>query len=55
VTCFFAVSSLAPQHWSDRLDQFFTDFELEFLPGVGHYTPIEATETFAKAILRRLE
>jgi pimeloyl-ACP methyl ester carboxylesterase len=40
-----------PQHWSDRLDQFFTDFELEYLPGVGYYTPIEATETFAKAIL----
>jgi len=44
-----------PQHWSGRFDQFFTDFELEYLPGVGHYTPIEATETFAKAILRRLE
>ena len=43
-----------PREWSDRLGEFFTDFSLEFLPGVGHFTPLEATDRFASTILGRL-
>ncbi|MFK3797167.1 alpha/beta fold hydrolase [Pseudomonas sp. NPDC088444] len=43
-----------PFQWSDRLDAFFTNFILEPLPGIGHFTPLEATEKFAAAIHRRL-
>src|SRR6516162_8774358 len=32
-----------PTAWSDRIGEFFTDYELKFLPEVGHYTPLEAT------------
>ena len=43
-----------PTAWSDRIGDFSTDYELEFLPGVGHYTPLEATEVFARAIRKNL-
>jgi pimeloyl-ACP methyl ester carboxylesterase len=43
-----------PLAWSDRLDDFFTDLRLERLPGVGHFTPLEATEKFAGAIRESL-
>ena len=43
-----------PEAWSDRLDDFFTDYALERLPGVGHFMPLEATEKFAEAILHRI-
>jgi pimeloyl-ACP methyl ester carboxylesterase len=39
-----------PLAWADRLDDFFTDCRFECLEGVGHFTPIEATERFAGAI-----
>jgi pimeloyl-ACP methyl ester carboxylesterase len=39
-----------PLAWSDRLGDFFTDHRLDRLPGVGHFTPLEATDTFAAAI-----
>jgi pimeloyl-ACP methyl ester carboxylesterase len=45
---------LFPESWSDRLSEFFTDYRLERLVGVGHYTPLEAPEAFAAAIERRL-
>jgi pimeloyl-ACP methyl ester carboxylesterase len=41
---------LFPREWSDRLDAFFSDFELVALDGVGHFTPVEAPEAFAEAI-----
>src|SRR5262249_54569055 len=42
--------AISPDAWSDRLDDFFTDYTLEKLPGIGHFTPLEATEKFAGAI-----
>jgi pimeloyl-ACP methyl ester carboxylesterase len=41
---------LFPQHWSDRLGDFFSDATLYALPGVGHFSPLEAPERFAAAI-----
>ena len=40
--------------WADRFDAFFGDAELVWLDGVGHFTPVEAPEQFAAAILDRL-
>jgi pimeloyl-ACP methyl ester carboxylesterase len=45
---------LLPVAWSDRLGEFFADFELEDLPGVGHFTPLEAPERVAEATVRGL-
>lgn len=42
---------LFPRAWSDRLDEFFTNVDKRDLDGVGHFTPLEAPETFAAAIL----
>ena len=47
--------AIFPRAWSDRLDAFFSDHSLVPLDGVGHFTPVEATESFAKAIGARLE
>lgn len=44
-----------PIAWSDRLDEFFVNYRLQRLPGVGHFTPLEATETFAAAIREWLD
>jgi pimeloyl-ACP methyl ester carboxylesterase len=44
---------LFPPAWSDRLGEFFADHELEHLPGVGHFTPLEAPDAFAAALLAR--
>jgi pimeloyl-ACP methyl ester carboxylesterase len=41
---------LFPRAWSDRLERFFSDFELRPLDGVGHFTPLEAPRAFAGAI-----
>jgi len=43
-----------PFGWSDQLDAFFQDYTLERLSGIGHFTPLEATDRFAKAIKQRL-
>jgi pimeloyl-ACP methyl ester carboxylesterase len=43
-----------PYAWSDHLSKFFTDYTLERLDGVGHFTPLEATDRFAAAIQARL-
>jgi len=45
---------LFPGAWSDRLAAFFSAVELEFLDGIGHFTPVEAPQAFATAIQRRL-
>ena len=44
-----------PIRWSDRLDDFFIDYKIERLLGVGHFTPLEATDKFAAAIKERLQ
>jgi pimeloyl-ACP methyl ester carboxylesterase len=44
---------LFPLAWSDRLGEFFADYELRHLPGVGHFTPLEAPDAFAAALLAR--
>jgi len=41
---------LFPQDWGDRLGQFFSDSTLRALPGVGHFSPLEAPHEFASAI-----
>lgn len=41
---------LFPHHWSDRLAEFFSNATLHALPGVGHFSPLEAPEQFASAI-----
>ncbi len=46
--------AIFPFHWSDRLDDFFSNYALEPLLGVGHFTPLEATDKFAAAIKTRL-
>jgi pimeloyl-ACP methyl ester carboxylesterase len=45
---------LFPRAWSDRLAAFFAAAELEWLDGVGHFTPVEAPDAFAAATLRRV-
>lgn len=45
---------LFPQAWADRLDEFFSNVHLQFLPGVGHFVPVEAPEAFASAITKAL-
>jgi pimeloyl-ACP methyl ester carboxylesterase len=50
-----ACDPIFPEGWSDRLDDFFSDYILESLPRTGHFTPLEATEIFARAILHRTE
>jgi pimeloyl-ACP methyl ester carboxylesterase len=39
-----------PLAWGDRLGDFFTAHRFDRLAGVGHFTPLEATDTFAAAI-----
>lgn len=46
--------AIFPYRWSDRLDAFFKDYNLERLERVGHFTPLEATSRFAEAIKQRL-
>ena len=41
---------LFPPAWSDRLGEFFAAATLQMMPGVGHFSPLEAPETFATAI-----
>ena len=41
---------LFPRAWSDRIGEFFADFELRPLDGIGHFVPLEAPRAFADAI-----
>lgn len=43
---------LFPRAWGDRLDEFFEDFTLTDLPGVGHFSPLEAPQAWAAALQR---
>jgi Carboxypeptidase regulatory-like domain len=44
-----------PIAWADQLDHFLASYKFERLSGVGHFTPLEATEKFAAAIIECLE
>jgi pimeloyl-ACP methyl ester carboxylesterase len=44
---------LFPRAWSDRIGEFFADFELRPLDGIGHFVPLEAPQAFADAIAAR--
>ncbi|MET0710999.1 MAG: alpha/beta hydrolase [Jiangellaceae bacterium] len=39
-----------PRAWSDRLDDFFADVRLQYVDGVGHFTPLECPRDFAAAL-----
>jgi pimeloyl-ACP methyl ester carboxylesterase len=41
---------LFPPDWSDRLPEFFSDVTSHTLAGAGHFSPLEATEQFVRAI-----
>jgi pimeloyl-ACP methyl ester carboxylesterase len=45
---------LFPRAWSDRVGEWFADVDLRPLDGVGHFTPLEAPQAFAEAILERV-
>jgi pimeloyl-ACP methyl ester carboxylesterase len=45
---------LFPAAWSDRLGEFFADFELHHLKGVGHFSPLEAPAAIAEATVQAL-
>ncbi|HEX3689993.1 MAG TPA: alpha/beta hydrolase [Solirubrobacteraceae bacterium] len=45
---------LFPAQWSDRVDQFFSAATLTSLPDSGHFSPVEAPEEFATAIVDAL-
>jgi pimeloyl-ACP methyl ester carboxylesterase len=44
-----------PYEWSNALDDFFGDYKLERLSGIGHFTPLEAADHFVNAIRQRLD
>jgi len=41
---------LFPQDWGDRVDAFFADVTVTWVPGVGHFVPREAPRELAMAI-----
>jgi pimeloyl-ACP methyl ester carboxylesterase len=45
---------LFPVEWADRIGEFFADATLETLPGVGHFTPLEAPDAMADGVRRSL-
>jgi pimeloyl-ACP methyl ester carboxylesterase len=42
---------LFPREWSDRIGEFFAAARLTWLEGAGHFSPLEAPDTFAAAII----
>lgn len=38
---------LFPRAWSDRVEAYFSHARVHLLDGIGHFTPVEAPETFA--------
>jgi pimeloyl-ACP methyl ester carboxylesterase len=45
---------LFPLEWADRIGEFFADATLEVLPGIGHFTPLEAPDAVAAGVRRIL-
>jgi len=41
---------LFPLEWADRIGEFFADATLDPLPGVGHFTPLEAPDAVADGV-----
>ncbi|MCI2416017.1 alpha/beta hydrolase [Saccharopolyspora sp. K220] len=41
---------LFPRTWSDRLGEFFSDIDVRFIDGVGHFLPLESPRLFAAAV-----
>ena len=41
---------LFPPEWGDRVQEFFSAASVRALPGVGHFTPLEAPDAFVSAI-----
>ncbi|MGP4014428.1 alpha/beta fold hydrolase [Saccharopolyspora sp. 5N708] len=41
---------LFPRTWSDRLGEFFSDTDIRFIDGVGHFLPMESPRLFAAAV-----
>ena len=41
---------LFPSAWADRVEWYFSDVTVRPLPGVGHFSPLEAPDRFAAAI-----
>jgi pimeloyl-ACP methyl ester carboxylesterase len=46
--------ALFPIAWADRLGDFFTDVQLDQVPGAGHFVPVEAPDAFARAVAARV-
>src|SRR5208282_6677208 len=42
---------LFPREWSDRIGEFFAAAKLTWLDGAGHFSPLEAADAFAAAIV----
>ena len=42
---------LFPRAWSDRLGEFYQDYQLRPVDGIGHFLPLEAPRVLAEAIL----
>jgi pimeloyl-ACP methyl ester carboxylesterase len=43
--------ALFPVQWSDRIEEFFSDVTVRHAEEAGHFTPLEAPDLFAAAIL----
>ncbi|GAA4851842.1 alpha/beta hydrolase [Actinomycetospora corticicola] len=43
---------LFPSAWSDRVGEFFAHVTVQPVDGVGHFVPVEAPDTFARAIVQ---
>lgn len=46
---------LFPREWSDRVGEFFANAQVRAVDGVGHFSPLEAPEAFATAVLEHIE
>src|SRR6202035_4356469 len=42
---------LFPREWSDRIGEFFADHHLTWLERAGHFSPLEAPDTFGAAVV----
>ena len=45
---------LFPREWSDRVGEYFADVDVRGLDGIGHFTPLEAPDPFARAVLEHV-